>query len=46
MGEFVEFLYSRERIKQKIPADSAFSMRLLEEVDPALTKWKAKTEVK
>jgi NitT/TauT family transport system substrate-binding protein len=46
MGEFVEFLYSLDRIKQKIPADSVFYTRLLEDVDPALAKWKAKTEVK
>lgn len=29
-----------------VEADSVFYTRLLEEVDPALTKWKAKTEVK
>ena len=46
MGEFVEFLYSLDRIKQKIPPDSVFYTRLLEDVDPTLAKWKAKTEVK
>jgi NitT/TauT family transport system substrate-binding protein len=46
MGEFVDFLHSLDRIKQKFPADSVFYTRLLEEVDPGLVKWKAKTEVR
>src|SRR5262245_26048886 len=46
MGEFVDFLYSLERIKQKFPADTVFYTRLLEEVEPVLVKWKAKTEVR
>jgi NitT/TauT family transport system substrate-binding protein len=46
MGEFVDFLHSLERIKQKFPAESVFYTKLLEEVDPTLVKWKAKTEVK
>jgi len=46
MGEFVDFLYSLERIKQKFPADTVFYTRLLEEVEPGLVKWKAKTEVR
>jgi NitT/TauT family transport system substrate-binding protein len=46
MGEFVDFLHSLDRIKQKFPPESVFYTRLLEEVDPTLVKWKAKTEVK
>jgi NitT/TauT family transport system substrate-binding protein len=46
MGEFVDFLHSLERIKQKFPPESVFYTRLLEEVDPTLVKWKARTEVK
>jgi ABC-type nitrate/sulfonate/bicarbonate transport system substrate-binding protein len=46
MGEFVDFLHSLDRIKQKFPADSVFYTRLLEEVEPGLVKWKAKTEVR
>jgi len=46
MGEFVDFLHSLDRIKQKFPPESVFYSRLLEEVDPALVKWKSKTEVK
>jgi ABC-type nitrate/sulfonate/bicarbonate transport system substrate-binding protein len=46
MGEFVDFLYSLERIKTKLPTESLFYTKLLEEVDPTLVKWKAKTEVK
>ena len=41
-GEFVDFQHSLERIKQKVPADSM----ILEEAEPALVKWKSKTEVK
>jgi len=46
MGEFVDFLHSLERIKAKFPAETVFYTKLLEEVDPTLVKWKAKTEVK
>jgi NitT/TauT family transport system substrate-binding protein len=46
MTEFVDFLHSLERIKQKFPAETVFYTRLLEEVDPTLVKWKAKTEVR
>jgi NitT/TauT family transport system substrate-binding protein len=46
MAEFVDFLYSLDRIKQKFPAESVFVTRLLEEVDPKLVKWKSKTEVR
>jgi NitT/TauT family transport system substrate-binding protein len=46
MGDFVDFLLSLNRIPQKIAPDSVFYTRLLEEVDPKLVKWKAKTEVR
>jgi len=46
MGEFVDFLHSLDRIKQKFPPEQVFYTKLLEEVDPTLVKWKAKTEVK
>ena len=46
MGDFVEFLVSLNRIPQKISPESVFYTKLLEEVDPKLVKWKAKTEVK
>jgi NitT/TauT family transport system substrate-binding protein len=46
MGDFVEFLHSLNRIPQKISPEGVFYTRLLEEVDPKLVKWKAKTEVK
>jgi ABC-type nitrate/sulfonate/bicarbonate transport system substrate-binding protein len=46
MGEFVDFLHSLDRIKQKFPPDQVFYTKILEEVDPTLVKWKAKTEVK
>ena len=46
MGEFVDFLHSLDRIKQKFPAESVIYTRLLEETDPSLVKWKSKTEVK
>ena len=46
MGEFVDFLVSLNRIPQKISPESVFYTRLLEEVDPQLVKWKAKTEIK
>ncbi len=46
MGDFVDFLLSLNRIPQKINAESVFYTKLLEEVDPKLVKWKAKTEIK
>jgi hypothetical protein len=46
MGEFVDFLHSLDRIKQKFPADQVLYTKLLEEVDPTLVKWKSKTEVR
>jgi NitT/TauT family transport system substrate-binding protein len=46
MGDFVDFLYSLERIKQKFPPEQVFYTKLLEDVDPGLVKWKSKTEVK
>ena len=46
MREFVDFLYSLDRIKQKFPAESVIYTKLLEETDPSLVKWKSKTEVK
>jgi NitT/TauT family transport system substrate-binding protein len=46
MGEFVDFLVSLNRIPQKIAPESVFYTRLLEEVDPQLVKWKARTEIK
>jgi NitT/TauT family transport system substrate-binding protein len=46
MGDFVDFLHSLDRIKQKFPAEQVFYTKILEDVDPALVKWKAKTEVK
>ncbi len=46
MGDFVAFLHSLHRIPAKFPAEQVFYTRLLEEVDPKLVKWKAKTEVK
>jgi NitT/TauT family transport system substrate-binding protein len=46
MGEFVDFLYSLNRIPQKINPESVFYTKLLREVDPKLVKWEAKTEVK
>jgi ABC-type nitrate/sulfonate/bicarbonate transport system substrate-binding protein len=46
MGEFVDFLHSLDRIKQKFPAESVIYTKLLEETEPALVKWKSKTEVK
>ena len=46
MGDFVDFLYSLNRIPQKIAPDSVFYTKLLKEVDPKLVKWEAKTELK
>jgi ABC-type nitrate/sulfonate/bicarbonate transport system substrate-binding protein len=46
MVEFVDFLHSLDRIKQKFPPEQVFYTKILEEVDPTLVKWKAKTEVK
>ncbi|MGH7353620.1 MAG: hypothetical protein ACRELS_03470 [Candidatus Rokuibacteriota bacterium] len=46
MAEFVDFLHALNRIPQKLPAESVFYTKLLEEVDPTLVKWKSKTEIK
>jgi ABC-type nitrate/sulfonate/bicarbonate transport system substrate-binding protein len=46
MADFVDFLHSLDRIKAKFPAEQVFYTKLLEEVDPGLVKWKARTEVK
>ncbi len=46
MAEFIDFLYSLERIKQKFPAEQVLYTKLLEEVDPKLVKWKSPTQVK
>jgi NitT/TauT family transport system substrate-binding protein len=40
MGEFVDFLHSLDRIKQKFPPEQVFYTKLLEDVDPALVKWR------
>jgi ABC-type nitrate/sulfonate/bicarbonate transport system substrate-binding protein len=46
MTEFVDFLHSLDRIKQKFPAEQVFHTKLLEEVDPKLVKTKINTTVK
>ena len=46
MGEFVDFLHSLDRIKQKFPAEQVFYTKLLEEVDPKLVKTKVHTPIK
>lgn len=46
MGEFVDFLYSLQRIPNRIAPEGLFYTRLLKEVDPKLVKWESKTEVK
>src|SRR5207245_7467486 len=46
MGEFVDFLYSLNRIPAKVAPESMFYTRLLKEVDPKLVRWESKTEVK
>jgi NitT/TauT family transport system substrate-binding protein len=46
MAEFVDFLHSLDRIKQKFPAEQVLYTKLLEEVDPKLVKWKSPTTVK
>src|SRR5688572_3282945 len=46
MGEFVDFLHSLDRIKQKFPAEQVFYTKLLEEVDPKLVKTKIHSRVK
>jgi ABC-type nitrate/sulfonate/bicarbonate transport system substrate-binding protein len=46
MTEFVDFLFSLDRIKQKFPAEQVIYTKLLEEVDPKLVKWKSPTVVK
>jgi len=46
MGEFVDFLHALNRIPAKLPAESVFYTKILEEVDPKLVRWKSKTEVR
>jgi ABC-type nitrate/sulfonate/bicarbonate transport system substrate-binding protein len=46
MGEFVDFLHSLDRIKEKFPPEQVFHTKLLEEVDPKLVKVKINTPVK
>jgi NitT/TauT family transport system substrate-binding protein len=46
MTEFIGFLFSLDRIKQKFPAEQVIYTKLLEEVDPKLVKWKSPTVVK
>src|SRR2546425_587912 len=46
MGEFVDFLYSLNRIPQKIAPEGIFYTKLLKEVDPRLVRWESQTEVK
>src|SRR6266481_1360195 len=46
MGEFVDFLYSLNRIPAKVAPESMFCTRLLKEVDPKLVRWESQTEVK
>ena len=46
MGDFVDFLYSLNRIPQKISPDSVFYTKLLKDVNPTLVKWESKTELK
>jgi NitT/TauT family transport system substrate-binding protein len=46
MAEFIDFLHSLDRIKQKFPAEQVIYTKLLEEVDPKLVKWKSPTMVK
>jgi ABC-type nitrate/sulfonate/bicarbonate transport system substrate-binding protein len=36
MNEFIDFLYSLDRIKQKFPAEQVFYTKILEDVDPSL----------
>jgi hypothetical protein len=46
MGEFVDFLHSLDRIKQKFPPEQVFYTKLLEEVEPKLVKAKVNAPVK
>jgi len=46
MGDFIDFLFSLNRIPQKVSPESVFYTKLLKDVDPSLVKWDAKTEVK
>ena len=46
MTEFIDFLHSLDRIKQKFPAEQVLYTKLLEDVDPKLVKWKSPTVVK
>jgi NitT/TauT family transport system substrate-binding protein len=43
MSEFVDFLYSLQRIPHKVAPESLFYTKLLKEVDPKLVKWEAKS---
>lgn len=44
MGEFVDFLHSLERIREKFDAEAVFYTKLLKDVDPKLVKWESRTE--
>jgi ABC-type nitrate/sulfonate/bicarbonate transport system substrate-binding protein len=46
MGDFVDFLYSLNRIPQKFPAEQVFYTKLLKDVNPQLVKWESKTDPK
>jgi NitT/TauT family transport system substrate-binding protein len=46
MSEFVDFLHSLDRIKQKFPPEQVFYTKLLEEVEPKLVKVKVNAPVK
>src|SRR2546426_6501595 len=46
MGEFIDFLHSLDRIKEKFPPEKVYVTKLLEEVDPRLVRWESQTEVK
>ena len=42
----VEFLHGLNRIPQKVNPETVFYTKALKDVNPALVKWDAKTEVK
>ncbi|MBI2205416.1 MAG: ABC transporter substrate-binding protein [Candidatus Rokubacteria bacterium] len=46
MSEFVDFLHSLDRIKQKFPPEQVFYTKLLEDVDPKLVKAKVNAPLK
>jgi ABC-type nitrate/sulfonate/bicarbonate transport system substrate-binding protein len=46
MGQFVEFQHSINRIPQKFNPEGVFYTRLLKDVNPALVKWEARTEIR